>query len=136
MHTQETIEQCLHLRAQGRSYRRIAQELNVSVPTVEKWIKAHEAQINQMRADRLEALHEQYLGDYEDKLSDMAKEVAAINAELKLRDFACVSTEFLLYRKTCLQARLEKLAARQTQIVSPLPETAVSEAQPEPLTQT
>ena len=94
MHTQETIEQCLKLRAQARSYRRIAEELKVSVPTVEKWIKAHEAQINQMRADRLEALHEQYLGNYEDKLFDMANEVAAINAELKLRDFSCVSTEF------------------------------------------
>jgi len=135
MHTQETIEQCLKLRAQARSYRRIAEELKVSVPTVEKWIKAHEAQINQMRADRLEALHEQYLGNYEDKLFDMANEVAAINAELKLRDFSCVSTEFLLYRKTCLQARLEKLAARETQTVAPQPETAIAEPQPEPSTQ-
>lgn len=132
MHSQDTIEQCLKLRAEGRSYRRIAEQLNVSVPTVEKWIKAHQAQLNQMRADRLEALHEQYLGNYEDKLSDMAGEVAAINAELKLRDLACVSTEFLLYRKTCLQARMEKAADRETQTVEASPEPPVAEPQPEP----
>jgi hypothetical protein len=132
MHSQDTIEQCLKLRAESRSYRRIAEQLNVSVPTVEKWIKAHHAQLNQMRADRLEALHERYLGNYEDKLSDMANEVAAINAELKLRELSCVSTEFLLYRKTCLQARMEKAAANETQTVASQPETAISEPQPEP----
>ena len=68
-------------------------------------------EIDELRALRLDALHERYLGNYEDKLSDMADEVARINAELKLRDLADVSTEFLLYRKTCLQARLDRTAA-------------------------
>jgi hypothetical protein len=46
----------------------------------------------------------------EGKLSDLANELQRIDEELKLRDFATVSTEFLLYRKTCLQARRGKLA--------------------------
>ena len=124
MHTQDTIEQCLHLRADGKTYQHIAQELNVSFASVARWSREHEARIHTLRAARLETLHEQYLGRYEDKLSDMAHEVAAINTELKLRDFGDVSTEFLLYRKTCLQARMERLAARQTETLKDEPPLA------------
>lgn len=119
MYDQTTIDQCLKLRAEGKSYRRIAEELNVAPATAIKWVADHKAIVQQLRGERLEALHEQYLGNYEDKLSDIAREVAAIDTELKLRDFGDVSTEFLLYRKTSLQARLEKLAAREFQTIDP-----------------
>ena len=111
MHSQDTINQVIQLRAEGKSFRRIAAELNVSDASARRWAIEHKTEVDELRDLRLDALHERYLGNYEDKLSDMADEVARINAELKLRDLSDVSTEFLLYRKTCLQARLDKTAA-------------------------
>ncbi|MCI0746474.1 MAG: hypothetical protein L0Y58_13820, partial [Verrucomicrobia subdivision 3 bacterium] len=70
----------------------------------------HQDQIDHLRAVHLEAIQERYLKSYEHKLADLTDELDRIDAELKLREFECVSTEFLLYRKTCLQTRLEKLA--------------------------
>jgi hypothetical protein len=131
MHSQDTIDQCLKLRADGKTCRRIAEELDLSLATVTRWSQEHKAAIQQMRAARLEALHEQYLGNYEEKLSDLAHEIASINTELKLRDFGDVSTEFLLYRKTCLQARLEKLAARETATTEPQPPALEPDTQPQ-----
>src|SRR5688572_28678076 len=43
-------------------------------------------------------------GGAESKLADLSSELARIDAELKMRDFEDV-TEFLLYRRTCLQSR-------------------------------
>jgi hypothetical protein len=123
MYTQETIEQCIKLRVEGKAYRTIAAELQVSLSSVTRWCLDHKDTIRKLSAARIEALHEECLGKHEDKLLDLANEIAAINAELKLRTFGDVSTEFLLYRKTCLQARLEKLAAREAVTLEAGPET-------------
>ena len=111
MHSEDIITQCIHLRAEGLSFRRIAAQLNISEASVRRWAAERKDQLDELCALRLDALHERYLASYEDKLADMANEIAQINTELKLRDFGVVSTEFLLYRKTCLQARLDKAAA-------------------------
>ncbi|MCI0747802.1 MAG: hypothetical protein L0Y58_20535 [Verrucomicrobia subdivision 3 bacterium] len=57
-------------------------------------------------------------------------ELDRIDTELKLRELERVSTEFLLYRKTCLQARLEKLA------VSPAPLQRPANVETEPQSDT
>lgn len=107
----ETINQFIELRAEDKTLRDIAYQLNISVGLAHKWAHQHEAEIEQLAFARKEALRQQYLGRYEDKLADMARELQGIDAELKMRDFEDVSTEFLLYRKTCLQARMEKVSA-------------------------
>ena len=122
MHSQDTINNCIQLRAEGKSYRRIAAQLNISDASARRWADEHKAEVDELRAIRLDALHEHYLGSYEDKLADMTGEIARINEELKLRDFGDVSTEFLLYRKTCLQARLDKTAAAAAAPGSSLPQ--------------
>src|SRR5687768_12354449 len=109
MHSQDIINQVIDLRAEGKSCRTIAGILNISVGAVHKLSQDHDDEIQQLAFARREALRERYLASFEDKLSDLASEIAAINSELGLRTFANVSTEFLLYRKTCLQARQEKL---------------------------
>ncbi|MCI0747892.1 MAG: hypothetical protein L0Y58_21000, partial [Verrucomicrobia subdivision 3 bacterium] len=107
--------QFIQLRSRNVSFRRIAEQLDICVNTARKWEQEHKEQIDHLRAVHLEAIQERYLKTYEHKLADLTDELDRIDAELKLREFECVSTEFLLYRKTCLQARLEKLA------VSPAP---------------
>ena len=105
-----SINQFIELRAEGKSLRQIADKLNISVGLASKWAADHEPGISQLAFARREALRECYLSTYEGKLADLAKELQQIDAELAERDLQDVSTEFLLYRKTCLQVRAEKLA--------------------------
>src|SRR5687768_3269158 len=105
MHSQDTINQVIDLRAEGKSFRTIAEKLNISLGAAHKLAQDHDNEIQQLAFARREALRERYLASFEGKLSDLSDELQRIDAELKLRDFGDVSTEFLLYRKTCLQAR-------------------------------
>src|SRR5687767_3050327 len=114
MHSQDIINQIIELRAEGKSERTIAAALNISLGAVHKLAHDHDDEIQQLAFARREALRERYLSSFEGKLSDLADELRRIDEELKLRDFGDVSTEFLLYRKTCLQARQEKLAHEPT----------------------
>ena len=111
MYSQDTVNQYIELRAEGRSHRTIAEKLNISIGASIKWAAEHEAEIAQLALARREALRERYVNNFETKLADLSGELGRIDEELKLRDFADVSTEFLLYRKTCLQARQERLGA-------------------------
>ena len=124
MHSQDTINRFIELRAQRKSHRRIAEALGVCTNTTLKWDAEYQEQIKHVQLLHLEALQEKYLATHEEKLADLTAEIAAINAELKMRDFEDVSTEFLLYRKTCLQSRLDKLA------VAPSPIKAASPTEP------
>jgi hypothetical protein len=117
MHSDDLIKQFIQLRAQRTPLRHIAEQIGVCLNTAWKWSLQYKDQIDFYRAVHLEAIQQRYLKNYNDKLADLAREIEQIDAELKQRDFECVSTEFLLYRKTCLQARLEKLAPDE-----PLPE--------------
>lgn len=121
MYSQDTVNQFIELRAEGKSYRTIAEKLNISVSAAGKWAEEHEAEISQLALARREALRERYIHSFEGKLCDLAGELQRIEEELKLRDLADVSTEFLLYRKTCLQARQEKLAVEPAAKTSPNP---------------
>ena len=110
MHSQDIINQIIELRAEGKSCRTIAAALNISLGAAHKLAHDHNDEIQLLAFERRDALRERYLTTFEGKLSDVADELQRINAILKERDFGYCSTEFLLYRKTCLQARQEKLA--------------------------
>jgi hypothetical protein len=110
MYSQDTINQFIQLRSEDKSLQHIADTLKISIGLAWKWGQEHETEIEQLAFARKEALRQRYLSSFEDKLADMVRELQAINAELKMRDFEDVSTEFLLYRKTCLQSRLDKAA--------------------------
>jgi kynurenine formamidase len=111
MYNQDMINQFIELRAEEKSYRHIADILKISTGLASKWAREHETEIAELTFARKEALRERYVKGYGEKLADIAREIDAIDEELKHRDFEDVSTEFLLYRKTCQQARQEKLAA-------------------------
>src|SRR5688572_22642614 len=121
MHSLDTVNQLIELCAEGKSCRTIAAALNISVGAAHKLAQDHDEEIQQLAFLRREALRERYLNSFEGKLSDVASELQQIDAELKLRTLANVSTEFLLYRKTCLQARQEKLAHEPAPKSTPAP---------------
>jgi hypothetical protein len=111
MHSPDTINRFIELRAEGKSYRTIGEILKISTGLAAKWAADHDAEIQHLAFARREALREQYLASFESKLADLSSELVRIDAELKERDLQDVSTEFLLRRKTCLQSRAEKFAA-------------------------
>ena len=114
MHSQDIINQVIEFRAEGKSCRTIAEALNISVGAVHKLAHDHDDEIQQLAFARREALRERYITNFEGQLSDLADDLRRINDILNARDFGYCSTEFLLYRKTCLQARQEKLAHEPT----------------------
>lgn len=126
MYSQDTINQFIQLRAQELSYRKIGEVLKISVGLASQWAHEHADKIEHLTFARREAARERFVPSYEKKLADIADELCQINKELMRRDFDDVSTEFLLYRKTCQQARLEKLAALSSP-ASPLPLQALEE---------
>jgi uncharacterized protein YjcR len=58
MTDQETINRFILMRSQGWSYNRIAEQLNVSKPTLIKWSREHEFEINNLRTMETEAMAE------------------------------------------------------------------------------
>jgi transposase len=58
MNDAETQQRFVLLRAEGRSFTRIAEELNVSKPTLIKWSRKYQFEIQNQHAINLEALQE------------------------------------------------------------------------------
>jgi hypothetical protein len=52
MHSTETINQFLNLRAQGWSFARIADHLHVSKPTLLDWSRKHQSELEAMQANQ------------------------------------------------------------------------------------
>ncbi|MCI0743856.1 MAG: hypothetical protein L0Y58_00470 [Verrucomicrobia subdivision 3 bacterium] len=129
MHSTDTINHFIELRAEDKTLREIADQLKISIGLASKWARDHKDEIDQLAFVRRESLRARYLCKYEDKLADLAGELERIDAELKLREFETVSTEFLLYRKTCLQARLDKLVAAPAS--TPVPPPVAANSAPE-----
>ena len=126
MHSPDLIKQFIQLRAQNTPLRHIAEQIGICLTTAWNWSQQHKDQIDFYRAVHLEAIQQRYLKNYNDKLADLAREIEQIDAELKQRDFECVSTEFLLYRKTCFagppgKTRSERPAASATRVPCGLP---------------
>ena len=60
MKDQETQQKFVDLRARGRSFARIAEELQVSKRTLIEWSRKFQFEIQNQRAIELEALRERY----------------------------------------------------------------------------
>jgi hypothetical protein len=124
MHTNETKDKFVELRAQGKSLCAIAAELNVSKRTLVDWNQQFRQQIRQLRAVELEALYDSILASRERELTWMAQfEERMVELQLK-RGFAWLKDRdvlryILLYRREIAQLRAE--------ILAPLDEAPVAE---------
>lgn len=86
MTDQETIARFIFMRSQGWSFNRIATELNVSKPTLIKWSRQHEFQIQNLRATETEALAERVFGERHQRWEILAKQLKQIEDEIARRD--------------------------------------------------
>jgi transcriptional regulator with XRE-family HTH domain len=111
--TKNTDEQArfIELRAKGMSYQAIAEQINISKPTLLGWAKDFDTQIKEQRAIELQALLERYNASKMARVEGFAKLLQAIQADLderieESRGFGLVPAEKLLSMAVILDQRL------------------------------
>ncbi|HBP00919.1 MAG TPA: hypothetical protein DD454_01755 [Candidatus Moranbacteria bacterium] len=88
-------EKFIELRAKGMSFALISNTLKVSKPTLIKWSKELELDIQNMRAIEQEALREKYFITKEKRIEMLGESLDKVKQELAKRDLSGVPTEKL-----------------------------------------
>jgi transposase len=91
----EKQKQFIHLRATGKSYQKISEELGVSKHTLIKWGKELVFEISNAHALELEALQDEYYMLKERRIKLFGDKLKAISEELENRDLSDIQTDKL-----------------------------------------
>jgi transposase-like protein len=108
MHSQDTKQNFIVLRAKGRGLCGIADELGISSGTAYTWDSQFQDEIAQLRAMEIEAIRERTLPNYQQELGYLAEELKRVQAELHERDYGYVKTDQLFRYQAQLLARIDK----------------------------
>jgi hypothetical protein len=111
MHTNETKDKFIELRAKGWSYGRIAEHLNISKGIAHTWAAQFSHDIQKLRAIELEAIQERVLTSYEQDLTYLAEELKRVQQVLRERDYGYIDTQQLYWYQGALMARIDKKCA-------------------------
>ena len=95
MHTEDTRDKFIELRAQGWSLGHIATELHIAKRTLVDWNRECAAKIKSLRALELELLQEKFLASREEELSRLARLQKDVDDELANRTLKFVPIEKL-----------------------------------------
>jgi transposase len=106
MKDQQTQQQFIQLRAAGRSFASIAQELDVSKPTLIAWSRKFRFEIQNLRAIESEALAEEFLATREDRARNLSDQLRSVESELAARNLADLSTQRLFAMAESLRRQL------------------------------
>jgi transposase-like protein len=106
----EVQERFVTLRSQGWSFARISQELNVSKPTLIKWSRQYQYDIQNLRAVELEALVQKWIAPREETISTLGQQLQKVEAELASRDIAALPTARLFSLAASLRSQIRKTA--------------------------
>jgi len=96
MRDQETKERFMVLRAKGKSFSSIAQELNVSKQTLINWSRDLKGEIENLESIEVEALREKYSLTTQKRLEFLGESLNKIKSELESRDLSQIPTDRLL----------------------------------------
>lgn len=91
----ETQKQFINLRAKGKSYQNISDEIGVSKRTLINWGKELSLEISNAHALELEALQDEYYMLKERRIKLFGEKLKAISEELENRDLSDIQTEKL-----------------------------------------
>ncbi|MFC1717108.1 helix-turn-helix domain-containing protein [Candidatus Poribacteria bacterium] len=108
MRTQAERRKFIQLRAEGLSFDKIARRTGISKRTLLSWSRKYESEIADLKAQRLEALREQYCLSIEAKVQMWGKIVNEIEPELARRRLSNVTSERLLDMLIKAQNKLEQ----------------------------
>lgn len=122
----ELKHEFIELRAKGYSYRKIAKKLAVSIGTLSSWRHELEGEISTLMAEELDALYERYYMTKQQKITQLGRQLRAIQQELRDRDFSNIPTDKLLDMELKLYEALE---AEKTEL-RPLSSQEIEELKP------
>jgi transcriptional regulator with XRE-family HTH domain len=108
MHSQETQQKFIERRAEGWTFTRIATELGVAKTTLIEWSRRFRFEIQNRKALELDALQDRILGTRQHRLSVLAEKLGKIEAELRTRDLARISTAQLYSLAEALRRQIER----------------------------
>ena len=127
MHTTETKQKFIELRARDWSLQRIADEISVHKSTLIIWNKEFENEIQNLRQIELEHFRERLLGSEAERLQSLANDYHRYTKELQSRDPGRVP-QYILFRMVCrLRDQVERRVPKPVFKVTPAP---APEAQP------
>jgi hypothetical protein len=109
MHTQDTINQFIELRAHNISIRNIAEQIGVHRNTLLQWQQKYAEEIDNLRAVELEAIQERVLPKYEEQLTELVEDYKRVTEVLRDRDYGYESCGFLAWRQFALLSRIDKM---------------------------
>jgi transposase len=106
--------QFIELRAKEVPYEKIAQELEVSKPTLIKWGRELETEISNRRTLELELLQEKYFVSKTKRIELYGEQLNRLNEELVKRDLSEIPTEKLydMTMKTVASLKQEEVEIR------------------------
>jgi hypothetical protein len=97
MHSNETKDKFVELRAKSWSFDRIAEELNVSKRTLIRWQEEFGIQIENLRQIELERVQERLLGSQAEQLEALIGEYQRYHSELLTRKPSTIP-HYMLFR--------------------------------------
>lgn len=112
IHTLETKEQFIDLRAKGHSFNQIADQLGVSKPTLIEWSRELQIDIENRRTLEMEALQEKYLVSWEQKMEFIGNEYERLTEELKQRDFSDMTTKEIYELLFKVQGQMKSMESK------------------------
>ena len=107
MHTPETQQKFVELRAQGYSFDRISVEINLSKPTLIQWSHKFQYEINNLHAIAMEALEEELISSREVRARALAEQLRQVEEELKKSSLADVPTSRLFALAESLRRQIQ-----------------------------
>jgi hypothetical protein len=108
MNPTETQQRFVFLRAQGRSFARIGEELDVSKPTLINWSRKFQFEIQNQRAILAESLQEKWLATQEVRVNALGEQLLKIEAELATRDVCSLPTSTLFSLADSLRRQIRR----------------------------
>jgi transposase len=112
MTDQETINRFIFLRSQGWSFNRIQVELKASKPTLIKWSRQYQIEINNLRATETEALTEAVFGARHERWRKLAAQLQKLEEEIEKRDLDEIPSSRLHGIAAQLRAEIRAETAR------------------------
>jgi hypothetical protein len=107
MNDTETQQRFISLRAEGWSFARIADDLTVSKPTLIKWSRKFQFEIQNQRAINIEALHEKWLSTREARVTALGEQLQKLESELAKRDITSLTTHQLFTLADALRRQIK-----------------------------
>ena len=96
------------LRAEGWSFARIAQDLEISKPTLITWSRKFQFEIQNQRAILLEHLQEKWLSACEARVASLGEQLQKVETELAKRDISTMATNQLFYLAESLRRQIKR----------------------------